>query len=253
MPVNLSVVIPCYNEAKRMPATVSRVQEWLAATDVPAEVILVDDGSTDSTSLCMAKAAAAFANVRVVSLSRNVGKGRAVAEGVARTEGDYVLITDADLSAPIAEVLKLQEAITDGADIAIGSRAAQGARELDQPLRRRLMGAVFNRMVQGLLLPGVRDSQCGFKLFRGPVARALFVRLGTSGFAFDVEILWRARLAGYRVAEVAVRWLDAPGSSVRPFRHSAQMAWDVLRIWHLVASVEAASDLQPAVRPADPS
>jgi dolichyl-phosphate beta-glucosyltransferase len=165
-----------------------------------------------------------------VLLFRNRGKGRALAEGVKVSRGALVLLSDADFSTPIDELPKLEEAIAGGADIAFGSRAAPGAREVDQPVHRRAMGKAFNRMVQVLLLPGVWDTQCGFKLFRGEVARGLFAELETDGFAFDVEILHRARRAGYPIREVPVRWINSGASKVAPVQASAEMLRDLLRI-----------------------
>jgi dolichyl-phosphate beta-glucosyltransferase len=140
------------------------------------------------------------------------------------------LISDADFSAPIEEMPKLEAAVAAGADVAIGSRAKRGAREVDQPLHRRLMGKSFNLLVQGLLLPGIWDTQCGFKLFRGDVARELFGRLRTDGFAYDVEILVLARRSGYRISEVPVRWINSSTSRVQTFRHSREMLSDVLQM-----------------------
>jgi len=125
---------------------------------------------------------------------------------------------------------KLEAAIAAGADVAIGSRAKRGAREVDQPLHRRLMGKSFNLLVQGLLLPGIWDTQCGFKLFKGDVARDLFGRLRTEGFAYDVEILVLARRSGYQISEVPVRWINSSTSRVETVRHSRQMLTDVLHI-----------------------
>jgi dolichyl-phosphate beta-glucosyltransferase len=168
--------------------------------------------------------------VRAVVLPQNRGKGRALAEGVRRSGGALVLISDADFSAPIEELPKLERRISGGADVAIGSRAKRGAREVDQPVHRRAMGKAFNLMVQALLLPGLWDTQCGFKLFRGEVARDLFGRLRTDGFAYDVEILYLARQAGYRVCEVPVRWINSSTTRVQAVRHSGEMLTDLLRI-----------------------
>lgn len=227
--MELSVVVPCFNEAPRLPASLRTAGSYLKGR-VTFELILVDDGSSDGTQSLIGEAAAAHEYVQGVALPVNRGKGRAVAEGVARSRGELVLISDADLSTPIEELPRLEQAIVAGADIAIGSRAKRGAREVDQPLHRRLMGKGFNLFVQGLLLPGIWDTQCGFKLFRGEVARELFGQLSTDGFAYDVEVLFRARRAGYRIKEVPVRWINSTKTSVHAVRHSREMLRDVLRI-----------------------
>jgi dolichyl-phosphate beta-glucosyltransferase len=228
--VEVSVVVPCFDEEGRLPTSLARALAFLERSGRDYEIVLVDDGSTDRTPALIERAAREHPQVRAVKLAGNRGKGRALAEGVRRTAGNLVLTSDADFSAPIDELPKLEAAIAAGCEVAIGSRARRGAREVDQPLYRRAMGKGFNVLVQALLLPGVWDTQCGFKLFRGEVARELFGRLQTDGFAYDVEILWLARRAGYRLCEVPVRWINSTTSRVDPVRHSGQMLRDLLRI-----------------------
>jgi dolichyl-phosphate beta-glucosyltransferase len=228
--VDLSVVVPCYNEQARLPESLAGVRPFLEACGGSLELILVDDGSSDRTAALIRQAEQEHPDVRPVLLSPNRGKGRALAEGVKLSRGELVLVSDADFSTPISELSKLEAAIAGGADIAIGSRAAPGARELDQPFHRRVMGKAFNRIVQLLLLPGIWDTQCGFKLFRGDVARELFSKLETDRFAFDVEILHRARKAGYQVREMPVRWINSGASTVSPIHDSVVMLRDLLRI-----------------------
>jgi dolichyl-phosphate beta-glucosyltransferase len=151
-----------------------------------------------------------------------------VAEAVRSSRGELVLISDADFSAPIEELPKLERAIAAGADVAFGSRAARGAREINRSPVRHEMGRAFNHVVRSLLLPGITDTQCGFKLFRGDIARELFSGLRIEGFAFDVEVLYRARCAGYRIEEVPVRWFDSRPTRVSAMRDSASMLRDVL-------------------------
>jgi len=227
--VDLSVVVPCYNEEARLPVSLARVASFLEEHGGSFELILVDDGSDDRTLEIIREAERRLPYVRVLSLPHR-GKGAALAQGVRRSRGRLVLLSDADFSTPIEELTRLEEAIAEGADVAIGSRAAPGAREVDQPLHRRLMGKTFNLLVQALLLPGIWDTQCGFKLFRGPVARQLFDQLHTTGFAFDVEVLYLARRSGHRVREVPVRWINSPSSRVSPLRDARNMALDLLRI-----------------------
>lgn len=228
--MELSVVVPCFNEAARLPASIASAKAYLTASGREFELILVDDGSRDRTADVIAAAARADGAIRAVTLGRNRGKGRALAEGVTQSRGRLVLVSDADFSSPIDELGKLERALDDGADVAIGSRAAPGTREVDQPVHRRLVGRAFNAAVRTVLLPDLRDTQCGFKLFRGDVARDLFGRLATDGFAFDVEILYRARRGGYRVSEVPVRWINSADTRVRVFRHSSEMLVDLVRI-----------------------
>ena len=228
--MRLSVVIPCYNEETRLPAALAAALPHLETFLPDLELILVDDGSRDSTLELLRRLQVEHPFVQALALPRNRGKGRAVAEGVARTTGEVVLVTDADFSAPIVELGKLTAAIAAGAEVAIGSRAVPGAREIDQPLHRVLMGKAFNVVVQTLLLPGLKDTQCGFKLFRGESARSLFAGLTTDGFAFDVEVLFRARRRGLTVVEVPVTWRNSDSSRVAPLRHSTQMLRDVVKL-----------------------
>lgn len=226
----LSVVIPAFNEEARVLQSLELIAPYLQASGLAYEVIVVDDGSSDSTAALVREAAAANSHVRALELKPNQGKGRAVAEGVLASRGELVLVSDTDFSSPIEEMSKLQAAIDAGADIAIGSRAKRGAREKEQPIHRVLMGKTFNLMVQAVALPGLWDTQCGFKLYKGKVAREVFSKLRTDGFAFDVEALLRARRAGYRVAEVPVVWRHSAPTRILPFRHSAQMVRDLVRI-----------------------
>jgi len=228
--VNLSVVIPCFDEFERLPNALAGALPSLRERLPGLELILVDDGSDDGTAGLLHELARREPFIKPLILPRNQGKGRALAEGVALSLGARVLIADADFSAPIGELSRLEAALDRGADVAIGSRAKRGAREIDQPLHRVVMGKSFNLLVQSLFLPGIWDTQCGFKLFRGELARSLFAGLVTDGFAFDVEILWRARNRGCRIEEVPVRWLNSDSSRVLPLRHSSQMLRDLLRL-----------------------
>jgi len=228
--VELSLVVPCFNEVLRLPASLRKAEAYLEERGGTFELLLVDDGSSDGTPGLIRDAASVNDHVRGVYLPANRGKGRALAEGIARSRGELVLISDADFSVPIEELPKLEAAIEAGSSIAIGSRAKAGAREVDQPVHRRLMGKSFNLFVQALLLPGLWDTQCGFKLFHGRLARDLFCVLRTDGFAYDVEVLFLAKKAGCRITEVPVRWINSPTSRVQAIRHSREMLSDVLRI-----------------------
>ncbi len=234
----LSVVIPAYDEAARIGRTLDRVRAHLAEHHPGSEVLVVDDGSADETAARVedaARAGSAAAGgdpaIRCLRQPSNRGKGAAVRAGVLAATRPYVLMSDADLSTPIEEVSRLLAAVAGGADVAIGSRALPGSRiEISQPLHRVVMGKSFNKLMRSVTFLGVIDSQCGFKLFPLEVAHRLFAPARIDGFAFDVEVLWLARRAGMRIAEVPVRWVNDPRSTVQPVRHSAQMLRDVLRI-----------------------
>jgi dolichyl-phosphate beta-glucosyltransferase len=227
----LSVVIPCYNEEQRLPRTIEHIERYLGSGGVAYELILVDDGSIDGTRMIMDAAAARNPAVRLEALPQNRGKGRALAEGVAAARGAEILITDADLSTPIEEIDKLRAALGKGAGVAIASRALKGSRvEVSQPIYRVMMGKAFNLLVQAVLLPGIWDTQCGFKLFRADVAHDAFGDLTTDGFGYDPEVLYRAKKRGVKIAEVPVIWRNSAPTKVSPIRSSLDMFRHVLRI-----------------------
>jgi dolichyl-phosphate beta-glucosyltransferase len=227
----LSVVVPAFNEAHRLPATLARVVSFLTSSDrwLPAEVIVVDDGSTDGTvAIAEGHPGAPGVEVRVWRQGKNRGKGAAVRAGLATSRGDWVLVSDADLAAPIEDLDLLRAAEV---DLAAGSRALR--RELisrRQPWARDLMGRGFNLYLRALGLTSLQDTQCGFKLLRRALAQKLAACLRLDGFAFDVEMLARARRLGASIAEVPVHWQHVDESRVQALRHSLQMARDALRL-----------------------
>jgi len=227
----LSVVVPCYNEEERLPRTIEQIERFLDARKTDYELILVDDGSADGTRQVMDAAARSHTSVRVEALPRNRGKGRALAVGVEAAKGDEILVTDADLSTPIEELDKLQASLNAGAGVAIASRALRASRvEVSQPIYRVLMGKGFNLIVQAVLLPGIWDTQCGFKLFRGDVAHRVFANLTTDGFGYDPEVLYRARKQGVKIAEVPVVWRNSAPTKVSPVKSSLDMLKHVVRL-----------------------
>jgi dolichyl-phosphate beta-glucosyltransferase len=215
-PARWSVVIPAYNEARRLPRYLGEILAHLDGRNEPYEVLIVDDGSTDGTAQAVSTVARAHPAVRVLRSDRNEGKGAAVRRGMLAARGDLRLFTDADGATPIGELKRLEAALAAGADIAIGSRGRHDASVSIVARPHRVMaGRLFSWIVRAVAVPDVRDTQCGFKAFTAKAAGELFARLKTSGFAFDVELLMLARSAGYRVVEVPVNWTDQAGSKVR--------------------------------------
>src|SRR5215213_11786406 len=240
MAATVSLVIPSYNEERRLPRLAAALRDNAARELADSglelvETIVVDDGSLDSSADVLRQEEAMTPGLApLIRKGRNEGKGAAVAAGVLRARGRLVLVSDVDLAAPLHEAGKLRAAIEDGADIAIGSRAIDPRRVTGIPLRRRLMGRAFNGLVRGLSGLPYRDTQCGFKLFRAPVARRLLAAQITPGFAFDVELLMRARRDGLRVDEVAIEYHHDPDSSIAAASASIGMARDVARLaWRL--------------------
>lgn len=232
--IHVSVVIPTYNKAMRIAATLDAVASYLSKKPFASEIVVVDDGSTDGTADAAMTALAAFSvrvGSKVIRRDENRGKGASVKEGVLASVGAVVLFTDDDLSTPIEEYDKLQAALAAGADAAIGSRALAASEILLRQRRpREAMGKMFNRLVRLLILRGYPDTQCGFKAFRRAAAREIFSRLRTEGFAFDVEVLVLCRELGYRVAQIPVVWSDVRPSRVRIFKGSWGMLRELRRI-----------------------
>lgn len=230
---SLSVVVPAFNEARRLPRTLERLDRFFfEATDLgPTEIIIVDDGSTDQTS----DVGAAFrpsgdTTVRVIQYRHNRGKGAAVREGFCASKGKMVLLTDADLAAPIAGFRRLLSQFGPST-VVIGSRAVDRSLLFDpQPWYRDMMGRVFNVMVRTFLIPGIYDTQCGFKLFPGQTARSLAQVQELDGFAYDVELLAVSLAWGLKIVEIGVPWGHVEASRVLPGRHSLQMFRDLLRV-----------------------
>lgn len=222
----VSIVIPAYNEAVRFTTSLPRLRAAFER-DPGIEVIIVDDGSTDTTADVVAAQFGGWGAAKLVRLPWNGGKGAAVKAGVAVARGDITCFMDADLSADLDDFPRLIRAL-DGADIALGSRSIAGSNAVYENTMRRVTSKVFNAAVCGVARVIASDTQCGFKAFRTPVAKLLFHLSEVEGFAFDVEVLALAQLLGYRIVEVPVAWVEAEGSKVRPL-DPARMLFDVIK------------------------
>jgi dolichyl-phosphate beta-glucosyltransferase len=241
----LTVIIPCYNERERLSPSLKTIRSFLNTQPFDAEIIVVDDGSTDDT----VGVAHAEAAVRVLRYEVNRGKGYAVRQGVREARGQAILFTDADLSTPIDELNKLLPMLERGCDIAIGSRALDRSLvERRQAWWREWAGRCFNGLARMLTGLETRDSQCGFKLIAGTAARQIFPRLTIDRWAFDVEMLVAARRLGYSVCETPVRWRNCPNSKVHVMRDLARTLGDLVRIRRRWLSATALG--RPADEPA---
>jgi dolichyl-phosphate beta-glucosyltransferase len=212
---HLSIIIPCYNEAKRLPESLVLMRNFLEEQSYEYEVLAVDDGSTDDTVAVIRKAAKKFPQLRLIQLEKNQGKGAAVQRGMQEATGQLCLFTDADYSTPLSEIEKLLP-FTSSHAVVIGSRyLSPHSVKVKQPLSRRIISRSCNGLIQVLLLPGIRDTQCGFKLFTKAAAQEIFPNLTMAGWSFDVEILSLAKQKGLPIQEVAVDWFDAKHSTLR--------------------------------------
>jgi dolichyl-phosphate beta-glucosyltransferase len=227
----LSIVVPAYDEEKRLGASLKRMLAYFDTMRYPFEILVVDDGSKDDTARLVETIAACRPQVRLLSYAANRGKGYAVRYGVLQARGERILFCDADLATPIEEVEKLLAKLDEGYDIAIGSRATKGSQLLKRQSKvREYGGRFFNLLVQTIAVPGIHDTQCGFKLFTQSTAQSIFRRCQVDHFAFDVEVLYLALRFGMRIAEVPVRWAHQEGSKVRFFRDAIRMIKTLVRI-----------------------
>lgn len=227
----LSIVVPAYNEEDRLPASLKAMRPFLDSLGEDYELLVVDDGSSDRTVEVAREAGACWPQLRVIPQGRNLGKGGAVRTGMLAATGRLRLFSDADLSTPIEELARLREQITGDCQVAIASRAMpDSVIEEHQPGRREMIGRTYNRLLRVLALPGLRDTQCGFKLFTAEAAVACFEPLKTLRFGFDAEVLLRARRHGWTVAEVPVRWRHREDSRVSPMRDSARTLYELVTL-----------------------
>jgi dolichyl-phosphate beta-glucosyltransferase len=225
----LSLVIPAYNEQARLPYTLSEIEAYIRREHLDCEVIVVDNGSRDATSAVVQQATMTFPGLRLLRTDAR-GKGRAVRTGVLAARGGVVLFADADLSWSVDDLARFLALVTESSPVVIGSREGRGARRIGEPGYRHIMGRVFNGVVQALAVPGIEDSQCGFKAFRADAARAVFSRQRIDGFGFDVEVLYLARRLGFAICVVPLRWEHKENSRVAPIADTLGMLSDVLRV-----------------------
>ncbi len=243
--IQLSIVIPAYNEQARLPRTVLEAIHWCTSQDLNFELILADDGSRDETLALARLFEESDVRIRVLACP-HMGKGATVRMGILNARGESVLFMDADGATPMSEIPKLRAAIEAGYDLAIGSRVVQapGQVEVKTTFHRKAIGRVFAFFVNLFAIEGIADTQCGFKMFRRGAARAIFSRQKMVGFAFDVEILFIARRLSLSVAEIPVNWVAQPGSKVNLVTDSCRMLWDISQIRWLHRDFQAS--LSPA-------
>ena len=230
----LSIVIPAYNEEQRLPASLDKIESFLEQQRYNAELLIVDNGSTDRTVSVASEFAESRPWVRVVKAAVR-GKGLAVKVGMQVATGEFRFICDADLSMPIEEIAKFLPPQSEGYDVLMATREGQGARRIGEPLYRHLMGRIFNLIIKLAALPGIQDTQCGFKMFSRKAAEDLFSVQQMVGIGFDVELLFIARKRGYRIREVPITWYFDPDSRMRLIYDSLYILLEIQQIhlnWH---------------------
>jgi dolichyl-phosphate beta-glucosyltransferase len=225
----LSIVIPAYNEQERIVATIGAIASHVSDLGFPWEMLIADDGSKDDTVKIVEELG--LVNLTVLKTPQNGGKGSAVQRGMLASRGKYVLFDDADNSTPIEEVSKLLNKLEkEGFDVAVGSRAAEGAEEGKKTLFRKILSGGLRWIVKNIFRIGVKDTQCGFKMYTREAAQKLHTKQTIMGFSFDLEILYLASKYGYKIAEVPVSWIDAPGSKVDTRKEIQRFLRDLMKI-----------------------
>jgi dolichyl-phosphate beta-glucosyltransferase len=226
---HLSFIIPAYNEASRIAPSLEKARDYFAAQSYTTEIIVVNDGSNDNTSGVVA----GVADVRLIEQPRNMGKGAAVRRGMLESTGSYRIFSDADFSTPVHETARVLARLESGLDICIGSRGVDTSLvKKHQPWYREKLGKMVNIVVQAAFIPGITDTQCGFKGFRADAAEAVFSRAQLNGWMFDLEALYIASKLGLRIEEIPVEWYNDERSTVS-FRHSWQILSEIFSIKHL--------------------
>ena len=238
----LSIIIPAYNEESRLPRTLGQIFSFLENQDYSSEVMIVENGSSDRTLQLAQEFALQYPTLTVIHEEQR-GKGNAVRSGILAAHGEYRFICDADLSMPIDEVSKFLPPVLNDFDIAIGSREAPGAIRYNEPPYRHLGGRAINLAIRLLILPGLNDTQCGFKCFRAEVAEDIFRKQTLMGWSFDIEILYFARRKHLRVKEIPIQWYFDADTKVNAVRDALHMIGDIFRI-HINA-LRGQYDLKP--------
>jgi dolichyl-phosphate beta-glucosyltransferase len=236
-PPTYSIVLPAYNESARIAASLEKTFTHIKQQNWKAEVIVVNDGSSDDTAEIVTRHAARHPELRLIQNPQNRGKGYSVRNGMLHAHGDILLFSDADLSSPIEEAGKLFAAIAAGADIAIGSRWMKTELQIRrQPLYRQILGRIFNLALRLILRLNFKDTQCGFKAFSRDAAQAVFPAQQIERWGFDPELLYLARKRHLTVAEVPVAWAHREGTRIHPIRDGLRMFWDVVRVrWNAIS------------------
>ena len=224
----VSIVIPAHNEQNRLPGTLEQIFHFLEQQSFTAEVIVVENGSTDRTHEVAEEFVSRHPSLRVIQSEK--GKGAAVQRGMLTARGEYRFMCDADLSMPVEEITKFLPPKLQNFDIAIGSREAKGAVRYNEPSYRHWGGRGINFLIQTLILPGLNDTQCGFKCFRAEVVEDIFKRQTLHGWSFDIELLYIARRHGYRIVEIPIHWYHFSDSKVSALRDAVRMITDIFRI-----------------------
>jgi dolichyl-phosphate beta-glucosyltransferase len=229
--MHLSIIIPAFNEEKRITETLSRIESYTKKQGYPYEIIIVDDGSNDNTGEIVRNSSATNVTVRLLQNKKNMGKGYSIKRGMLEAGGEYLLFSDADLSTPIEEIEKLMPWFSRGYDIIIGSRGLPGSNVVRrQPFYREKSGRIFNTLVRLFILKGIEDTQCGFKCFRRETAKQVFKRQTINGFCFDVEVLFIASKLGYRIKEIPIVWYNSTDTKVNILIDPLKMFLDLFRI-----------------------
>ncbi len=229
----LSIIIPAYNEERRLPGTLEQVLSFLNSQSYQSEILIVENASQDNTFQVAEEFASRFHAESLpiqVLKEQERGKGAAVKKGMYASSGEYRFMCDADLSMPVSEINRFFPPVLPDVDIAIASREAPGAVRYNEPAYRHLVGRVFNTLIRLLALPTLNDTQCGFKCFRGDIVEGLFGDMTITGWSFDVEILYLAQRRGLRIKEVPIPWFYNPDSHISVVSDSAQMALDIFKI-----------------------
>ena len=225
----LSLILPAHNEAERLPKSLKQVQEYLSIQPYDYEVLVIENASSDETGRIVEEFQQDFPQLKLIRLEQG-GKGNAIRAGMLAAKGEYRFMADVDFSMPVDEISKFLPPKLEEPQVAIASREQQGAQRIGEPFYRHLIGRVFNALVQTLVLPGLQDTQCGFKCFSAAAAEEIFPNQTLEGWSFDVEVLTIARQLGYEVLEVQVTWTFQPGSRMSIFKDSWKMFKDLLLI-----------------------